>query len=210
MFETIPDGQKLTMGEGAACLTGISLRHRNGEICFTVEPLHHAHRKNITPHHLRNYYNKYVRPHLHLPPGVRLWDLLTLADGPNKGLTMNQVEAARVSATACVLPALPDLPAPLEAERTRILGELEKWRGLLAAYETVRRHESRFAAEDEADLAKEIKREERNVEYMEMRLMIAQGGVMIARERMAAARAKRDARVADLAAAKELIAKIAI
>ena len=205
MFETIPDGQKLHMGQGATWLTGITLRHRNGEICFMVEPLHHAHRKNITPHHLTNYYNKYVS---RLPPGVPLWDLLTLADGPTKGLTMNQVEVARVSATACVLPALPDLPAPLEAERVRILGELEKWRGLLAAYEIVRRHESRFAAEDEADLAKEIKREEGNVEYMEMRLMCARGGVKLAKERMAAARAKRDARAAELAAAKELIAKI--
>ena len=205
MFATIPDGQKLHMGQGATCLTGISLRHRNGEICFTVEPLHHAHRKNITPHHLTNYYNKYVT---RFPPGVPLWDFLTLADGPSKGLTINQVEAARVSATACVLPALPDLPAPLEAERMRIVGELEKWRGLLAAYEIVRRHESRFTAEDEADLAKEIKREERNVEYMEMRLMWAKGGVKLAKERMAAARAKRDARAAELAAAKELIAKI--
>ena len=207
MFETIPDGQKLHMGQGATCLTGITLRHRSGKICFMVEPLHHAHRKNITPHHLMNYYNKYVS---RLPPGVPLWDLLTLADGPNKGLTMNQAEAARVSATACVLPALPDLPAPLEAERTRILGELEKWRGLLAAYEIVRRHESRFAAEDEADLAKEIKREETNVRHAEMRLMCAKGGVKLARERMVAVAAKRDARTAELAAAKELIAKIAI
>ena len=207
MFETIPDGQKLHMGQGATWLTGITLRHRNGEICFMVEPLHHAHRKNITPHHLTNYYNKYVS---RLPPGIPLWDLLTLADGPSKGLTMNQVEATRVSATACVLPALPDLPAPLEAERMRILGELEKWRGLLAAYEIVRRHESRFAAEDEADLAKEIKREERNVEHMEMRLMCARGGVMLAKKRVAAVAAKRDARAAELAAAKELIAKIAI
>ena len=207
MFENIPDGQKLHMGQGTTWLTGITLRHRNGEICFMVEPLHHAHRKNITPHHLMNYFNKYVS---RLPPGVPLWDLLTLADGPSKGLIMSQVEAARVSATACVLPALPDLPAPLEAERVRILGELEKWRGLLAAYEIVRRHESRFAAEDEADLAKEIKREERNVEHMEMRLMCAKGGVKLAKERMAAVLAKRDARAAELAAAKELIAKIAI
>ena len=207
MFENIPDGQKLHMGQGATWLTGITLRHRNGKICFSVEPLHHAHRKNITPHHLTNYYSKYVS---RLPPGVPLWDLLTLADGPSKGLTMNQAEAARVSATAYVLPALPDLPAPLEAERVRILGELEKWRGLLAAYEIVRRHESRFAAEDEADLAKEIKREERNVQDMEMRLVCAKGGVQIAKKRMAAVLAKRDARTAELAAAKELIAKIAI
>jgi hypothetical protein len=207
MFETIPDGQKLSMGQGAVCLEGISLRHRNGEICFTVEPLHHAHRKNITPHHLMNYFNKYVG---RTPPGVRLWALLTLADGPNKGLTMGQVEAMRVSATAAFLPAIPDLPAPLEAERMRILGELEKWRGLLAAYEIVRRHDSRFAAEDEADLAKEIKREERNVQYMEMQLMCAKGGVKLAKERMAATIAKRDARAAELVAAKELIAKIAI
>jgi hypothetical protein len=205
MFETIPDGQKLSMGQGAVCLEGILLRHRNGEICFTVEPLHHPHRKNITPHHLMNYFNKYVG---RSPPGVRLWVLLTLADGPNKGLTMEQVEAARVSATAAFLPALPDLPAPLEAERMRILGELEKWRGLLAAYEIVRRHESRFAAEDEADLAKKMKREETNVQYMEMRLVCARGGVKLAKERMAAVVAKRDARAAELAAAKELIAKI--
>jgi hypothetical protein len=216
MFSNIPDGQRLIMyggGEGAPRLDGVYLRHSDGRLLFTVEPTDPSgkerpelpKRYNITSYHLKGYYNKYVGKCKR-----DLWDMLLMGDGPQEATSLADMEKRGPVAPVSLLPAIPGLPAPLEVERKRILEQLEKWRQLTAAYETVKRLESRFAAHDEAALAKATAKEERYLQHRMMELTIARGGVKLSQERLAALKAKKDARAAELAAAKGLIAALPI
>jgi hypothetical protein len=216
MFSNIPDGQRLIMygGSDAPRLDGVYLRHNDGMLLFTVEPTDPSgkerpelpKRYNITSYHLKGYYNKYVAK-----CDRDLWDMLLMGDGPQEATSLADMEKRElVRSPVSLLPAIPGLPAPLEAERKRILEQLEKWRVLTAAYETVKRLESRFAAHDEAALAKATAKEERYLQHRMMELTIARGGVKLSQERLAALKAKKEARAAELAAAKELIAALPI
>jgi hypothetical protein len=215
MFSNIPDGQRLIMygGSDAPRLDGVYLRNRDGEILFTVEPTDSSgkerpelpKRYNITTYHLKGYYNKYVGK-----CERDLWDMLLMGDGPHEATSLADMEKRKPVSPDSLLPAIPGLSGPLELERKRILGELEKWKQLTAAYETVKRLESRFAAHDEAALAKAMVKEEQHLQRVKMELSIARGGVMLSQERLAALKAKKDARAAELAAAKRLIAGLPI
>jgi hypothetical protein len=215
MFSNIPDGQRLIMygGSDAPRLDGVYLRNRDGEILFTVEPTDPSgkerpelpKRYNITTYHLKGYYNKYVAK-----CDRDLWDMLLMGDGPHEATSLADMEKRGSVTPVSLLPAIPGLPEPLEVERKRILGELEKYRVLTAAYETVKRLESRFAAHDAAALAKATVKEERYLQHARMELSCARGGVRLSQERLAALKAKAEARVAELAAAKGLIAALPI
>ena len=86
MFSNIPDGQQLTMRR----LTGIVLRNKNGRISFHVA--FPSPRRNISPEHLMNYYNKYIEK---VDKDVSLWDMLCMDDGPHKGASMRDMETLR-------------------------------------------------------------------------------------------------------------------
>jgi len=215
MFSNIPDGQRLIMygGSDAPRLDGVYLRHSDGMLLFTVEPTDPygkekpelPKRYNITTYHLKGYYNKYVGKCKR-----DLWDALLMGEGPHEATSLADMEKWGSVTPVSLLPAVPGLPEPLEAERKRILGELEKYRVLTAAYETVKRFESRFAAHDEAALAKATVKEERFLQHAKMELSCARGRVTLSQDRLAALKAKKDARVAELAAAKGLIAGLPI
>jgi hypothetical protein len=215
MFSNIPDGQRLIMygGSDAPRLDGVYLRHSDGMLLFTVEPTDSSgkerpelpKRYNITTYNLKGYYNKYVAK-----CDRDLWDMLLMGDGPHEATSLADMEKRGSAPPDSLLPAIPGLSAPLEVERKRILGELEKWRVLTAAYETVKRLESRFAAHDEAALAKATVKEERFLQHARMELSAARGRVMLSQERLAALKAKAEAKAAELAAAKGLIAGLPI
>lgn len=89
MFSNIPDGQQLTMRR----LTGIVLRNKNGRISFNVA--FPSPRRNISPAHLMNYYNKYIEK---VDKDVSLWDMLCMDEGLHKGASMRDMETLRKDA----------------------------------------------------------------------------------------------------------------
>jgi len=89
MFSNIPDGQQLTMGY----LGGITFRYKNGRISFDVA--NPSPRVDISPHHLANYYKKYISKEYLCKDEVSLWDKLRMADGLHKGATMRDMETLR-------------------------------------------------------------------------------------------------------------------
>jgi len=86
MFSNIPDGQQLNMGY----LGGITFHYKNGRISFDVA--NPSPRVNISPHHLANYYKKYIEK---VDKEVSLWDMLCMGDGLHKGATMRDMETLR-------------------------------------------------------------------------------------------------------------------
>lgn len=87
MFSNIPDGQQLNMGY----LGGITFHYKNGRISFDV--VFPSPRVDISPHHLANYYKKYISKECNCKEC--LWDMLRMADGPHKGSTMRDMETLR-------------------------------------------------------------------------------------------------------------------
>ena len=173
MFSNIPDGQQLTMRR----LTGIVLRNKNGRISFHVA--FPSPRRNISPAHLMNYYNKYIEK---VDKDVSLWDMLCMDDGLHKGASMRDMETLRNDA--------PPPPA------------------LALAHDTVKRLEgSPFAKEDAEELARNRRRDERLLRRFQLDLELAQGGIRSVKRRLEAASQAAEKAATELASAKELIAK---
>ena len=193
MLSDISDGEELRMQSTEGDALRVIINNTGGTIdsvTFSIpDQDDYEAREIITQGHLLNYYNKYVSSYT-----GNIWDILyeSESDTPLSKIKMHDYSLD----SAEILPSKHRLPDHLKGMHARIAAEIEKWNSIARAHESVKRLE----ADDGKALARKLQMQERRVAYYQRLLNDS-------KEKMTAVKELIEKNAADLAAAKELLAR---
>jgi hypothetical protein len=197
MLSDISDGEELRMetAEGAPLRVIIHPDSHILNSLFDVIDTDGTYvRTEISIGHLLNYYNKYVLEYKSVYNGD-IWNILYEAESDTPLRVMTKTVDYILDSTE-ILPVKHSLPDHLKGMHARIAAEIEKWNSIARAHESVKRLE----ADDGKALARKLRGQENNVAYYQRLLNNS-------KEKMTAVKELIEKNAADLAAAKELLAR---